>query len=282
MEVEKERGERRKVRKRTKAAGGISSSSAAAAGGPAGRSGDVEMSDATITTATATISNNEETTTKEDKGKGPVLGGDLEDEGVYRARESAEFEALVDSSLKNDLGCSTTGLYELVAIVTHKGAAADSGHYIGFVKKSVFYAANVKAKELNTDLTRKLNALEGVVNRPLSDLLESGATPSDPMLSSVAASLLNNRSLDPGAVAPSLLENAIQVQGNDDSADSNSAPVPGPSNFSTEDLDAEDDENWYKFDDEKVTEFPKEKLATLEGGGEDSSAYVLLYKSKVL
>jgi hypothetical protein len=115
MEVEKERGERRKVRKRTKAAGGTSSSSAAA-GGPAGRSGDVEMSDATIATATATASNDEETTTKEDKGKGPDLGGELEDEGIYRAREAAEFEALVDSSLKNDLGCSTTGLYELVGL----------------------------------------------------------------------------------------------------------------------------------------------------------------------
>ena len=114
MEVEKERGERRKVRKRTKAAGGTSSG--AGAGGPAGRSGDVEMSDATIATAAATTSNGEETTNKEDKGKGPVLGGDLEDEGVYRAREAAEFQALVDSSLKNDLGCSTTGLYELVGL----------------------------------------------------------------------------------------------------------------------------------------------------------------------
>lgn len=116
-EVEKERGERRKVRKRTKAAGGTSSSSAAAsAGGPAGRSGDVEMSDATIATTTATPSNDEDTTTKEDKGKEPVLGGDLEDEGIYRAREAAEFEALVDSSLKTDVGCSTTGLYELVGL----------------------------------------------------------------------------------------------------------------------------------------------------------------------
>ena len=165
------------------------------------------------------------------------------------------------------------------AIVTHKGAAADSGHYIGFVKKSVFYAANAKAKELNTDLNRKLNLLEGLINRPLADQLESRATPSDPMITSVASSLLNG-SLDPGAVAPSLLANAIQIQGDDDSADSNSAP--GPSKFSTADLEAEDDENWYKFDDEKVTEFPKEKLATLEGGGEDSSAYVLLYRSKVL
>lgn len=42
----------------------------------------------------------------------------------------------------------------------------------------------------------------------------------------------------------------------------------------------EDDEDWYKFDDNKVSIFPKEKLGTLDGGGEDSSAYVLLYRSK--
>ena len=169
----------------------------------------------------------------------------------------------------------------ILAIVTHKGAAADSGHYIGFVKKSVFYAANAKAKEINADLTGKLNLLEGLISTPLPDSLETGATPSDPMLTSVANSLLN-RSFDPGAVAPSLLANAIRVQGNNDSADSTSAPVPGPSKFSTIDFESEEDENWYKFDDEKVTEFPKEKLSTLEGGGEDSSAYVLVYRSKVL
>lgn len=44
----------------------------------------------------------------------------------------------------------------------------------------------------------------------------------------------------------------------------------------------EDDEDWYKFDDDKVSVFPKEKLSTLDGGGEDSSAYVLLYRSKDL
>lgn len=155
--------------------------------------------------------------------------------------------------------------------MTHKGAAADSGHYIGFVKKSVFYAANAKAKELNADVTHNLNLLEGLLNTPLPDSLESGATHSGPMLASVANQLLNG-SFDPGAM----------IQGNNDSTDSNSAPVPGPSKFSTLDLELEDDENWYKFDDEKVTEFPKEKLATLEGGGEDSSAYVLVYRSKVL
>ena len=57
-----------------------------------------------------------------------------------------------------------------------------------------------------------------------------------------------------------------------------SEPEPEPT---TADIDLlEGDEDWYKFDDQKVSLFPKEKLTTLDGGGEDSSAYVLLYKSK--
>lgn len=130
---------------------------------------------------------------------------DLEHESVYREREKAQLEQLVHPDIQNDVGCSLTGQYELIgtslplpylfsavsrrvtAIVTHKGAAADSGHYMGFVKKA-----------------------------------------------------------------------AIQA-----------------------DVPAEDDD-WYKFDDDKVSLFPKERLATLDGGGEDSSAYVLLYKTKPL
>ena len=95
------------------------------------------------------------------------------------------------------------------AIVTHKGAAADAGHYIGFVKKSVFHAAKGQTQSTSPDGNGNGN--------PVSSL-ELG----------------------------------------------------------------EDDEDWYKFDDEKVSIFPKEKLATLDGGGEDSSAYVLLYRSKPL
>lgn len=70
--------------------------------------------------------------------------------------------------------------------MTHKGAAADAGHYIGFVKKSVFH----------------------------------------------------------GAKAPST-----------------DGPAPALPAFE------EDDEDWYKFDDDKVSVFPREKLATLDGGG---------------
>jgi ubiquitin carboxyl-terminal hydrolase 14 len=76
--------------------------------------------------------------------------------------------------------------------VTHKGAAADAGHYIGFVKKSVFHASK----------------------------------------GGVAA----------GGMAASSSAAAIEI--------------------------GEDDEDWYKFDDAKVTVFPVEKLGTLDGGGE--------------
>ncbi|KAJ7161017.1 hypothetical protein C8R46DRAFT_1038198 [Mycena filopes] len=185
--VEKEREERRKVRRRTKvaAAAPAASGSNAAAG-----SGDVEMAD--VATATAPAAMEVEGAEGADKGKAKEEeGGALEEESVYRARELAELEGLVDSGLQTDVGCSVSGLYELVAIVTHKGAAADAGHYIGFVKKSVFHPPKLGEEQ-------------------------------------------------------------------------------------------ESDEDWYKFDDDKVSIFPKEKLNTLDGGGEDSAAYVLLYKTKPL
>lgn len=132
--------------------------------------------------------------------------------------------------------------------MTHKGAAADSGHYIGFVKKNVFHAAKAKT---NTNAIR-----------------------SDPAFNYLASTAISRVFSE-------------HEQGANGPTDSHSAPVSGPSSSSTLIIDdqalaLEDDEDWYKFDDEKVTDFPKEKLPTLEGGGEDSTAYVLLYKSKVL
>ncbi|PFH46501.1 hypothetical protein AMATHDRAFT_7737 [Amanita thiersii Skay4041] len=200
MELEKERSERRKVRKRTKVIGGPSSSTDA--------NKDIEMADISSTPA-STSEPAPESQSNEQKG---TIPGDLEDEAVYRQRELAELEGLVDPELKQDVGSSVSGLYELVAIVTHKGAAADAGHYIGFVKKSVFHSMHGK---------------------------------------------------------PPVLTEEPEASG------SSSPPKKSP------EFD-ESDEDWYKFDDEKVSIFPKEKLASLDGGGEDSSAYVLLYRSKPL
>ncbi|KAI0673157.1 cysteine proteinase [Trametes maxima] len=189
-EVEKERAERRKVRKRTKAAQPATD-----------KEGDVQMTDASAPEASSSSNNDAAPTDPpaeaEDKGKA-VAGAELEEESVYREREGKELEALLHPDVKADIGASTTGQYELVAIVTHKGAEADAGHYIGFVKK------------------------RALLGGPLAPGAAAGAVPD------------------------------------------------------------EDDEDWYKFDDDKVSIFPAEKLETLSGGGQDASAYVLLYRSRPL
>lgn len=197
MDIERDRAERKKIRKRSKEAKPVQSDK------------DVEMAD----------SNAEPSATTSEAASTTAAGGVLEDESVYREKELKELEALVHPDLKADVGCSVTGLYELVgasclrstsvctciliiltAIVTHKGAAADAGHYMAYVKKSVFHPVSYT----NAGTKTATGSLE------------------------------------------------------------------------------EDDEDWYKFDDSKVSVFPKEKIPSLEGGGEDSAAYVLLYKSKSL
>lgn len=50
-----------------------------------------------------------------------------ESEPALRKREKEELESLVDPGLRNDVGANVTGLYELVGIVSHKGASADGG-----------------------------------------------------------------------------------------------------------------------------------------------------------
>lgn len=72
---------------------------------------------------------------------------------------------------------------EWTAIIAHKGASADGGHYIGYIKKSVFHPKTSEA---------------------------SGS---------------NQRTID------------------------------------------DEDNDWYKFDDETVSIFPEARLTTLEGGG---------------
>ena len=40
----------------------------------------------------------------------------------------------IDESLTMDVGNNVSGQYDLVAVLTHVGRAADSGHYIGWGK----------------------------------------------------------------------------------------------------------------------------------------------------
>lgn len=81
---------------------------------------------------TATTSSSSTTVTAN-----PQLGGALTDEEELKLREKerAEAQAAIHEDLRQDIGCNSSGLYELVGIVTHKGAAADAGHYISWVRK---------------------------------------------------------------------------------------------------------------------------------------------------
>ena len=100
IEVEKARDERRKVRKRTRVAvpaaqpPGSNAGSGTEANEVGASGGDVEMS--------------------EPAAEQPAAGGELQPEEWYREREKTELEALVDPSIKADIGASQTGLYDLV------------------------------------------------------------------------------------------------------------------------------------------------------------------------
>lgn len=193
-EFERDRAERRKVRRRTKTTFASNDAGDSGSGAPRATA-DVEMADASLS-ATSPIAgpdtpvlppptDNASPVPAEQAKPTASTSAELEPESVYRERERVELEALVPNELREDVGCSVTGLYELVGIVAHKGAVADSGHYIGFAKKSAIHTARKAA---------------------------------------------------------------------------------GGANISEPELD-ENDEDWYKFDDDKVSVFPVDKLPTLEGGG---------------
>ncbi|OMH86095.1 Ubiquitin carboxyl-terminal hydrolase 14 [Zancudomyces culisetae] len=47
---------------------------------------------------------------------------------------TTDCNALIHPSLKSDIGCNPSGFYELVAVLTHIGRNANSGHYIAWVR----------------------------------------------------------------------------------------------------------------------------------------------------
>ena len=128
-------------------------------------------------------SNNEMLIDESEKLNDKEGNQELEDENVIREREHLQLTELIDEDLRNDQGCSLTGLYDLIGIISHNGLDADGGHYISWVRSDVFNDQN-------------------------------------------------------------------------------------------------DKHDWFKFDDDKVTKVNEDVINRLEGGGEDSVGYLLLYKSK--
>ncbi|MBW0471402.1 hypothetical protein O181_011117 [Austropuccinia psidii MF-1] len=158
-------------------------------------------------TATGQINNDAKAVTSEVPTGGCIntqQEEEEEDEATIRERESAVLMSLMHPDLTNDVGANPTAQYELCGIVTHKGASADGGHYLAWVR---------------CDSAR-----------------------SDPRLPST-------------------------TNGSAQSTKLNKFEFQDP-----------DEQEWYKFDDEKVSIVKREKILTLDGGGEDSIAYLLLYR----
>lgn len=97
-EVEKDRRERAKVRRRTKQA----AEDQQAAAGPSSQAKPMDVD-------------------------GSSSAGDSHEELSARDKERKELEALIDPELAADAGANATGMYELIGIVTHKGPSADGG-----------------------------------------------------------------------------------------------------------------------------------------------------------
>ena len=117
LEIEKERGERRKVRTKTKKPADPSASTSAAPAAPAnpGATVDVEMAEASSTqVATTSDTPSRENTEAKDKGKDESGEEQTEDEFTIREKEVEEFSKLVEEGVSSDVGASSTGLYELV------------------------------------------------------------------------------------------------------------------------------------------------------------------------
>ncbi|CAD6583113.1 MAG: deubiquitinating enzyme [Tremellales sp. Tagirdzhanova-0007] len=119
--------------------------------------------------------------TEAKRSRGKEVPGAMS-EAEVRSGEKASIDALVKDTGSSDVGANPSGMYELCAMVTHKGASADSGHYIGWTRS----------------------------------------------------------------------DNSVAASG---------------------------EEEWFKFDDDKVSSVTADKIVQMDGGGEDSVAYILLYRA---
>jgi len=82
------------------------------------------------------------TANRPDTRSGALAQMEAEQEALTRALLTSEvpdwekeISGLVDPEMAKDEGQNVTGLYELLGVVTHQGASADSGHYCSYVKK---------------------------------------------------------------------------------------------------------------------------------------------------
>lgn len=71
---------------------------------------------------------------KAEKIKNSEAGGNLVDKSAVEKTSDSKDEELVPYSFEDDSGSNNSGYYDLIAVLTHKGRSANSGHYVGWSK----------------------------------------------------------------------------------------------------------------------------------------------------
>ena len=106
-EIQKARHERAVIRKKSR------------------RAADEQVKSSTSTTTGSVAAS---TSTEMDVDpNAPVTETTAAVEPSIRVKEKQELEGLLDPSLKADIGSNATGMYELIGVVSHKGASAEGG-----------------------------------------------------------------------------------------------------------------------------------------------------------
>ncbi|RGB36499.1 hypothetical protein C1646_758054 [Rhizophagus diaphanus] len=77
---------------------------------------------------------------RESAKKKAKLAIDNDDQGLADSKNDEttyveELKKLIDPDLNKDIGANVSGLYDLCAVLTHIGRSAESGHYMGWVRK---------------------------------------------------------------------------------------------------------------------------------------------------
>ncbi|KAL7272416.1 deubiquitinating enzyme [Rhizina undulata] len=102
--------------------------------------------------------------TKEEVEKEEAARKKVEHDDANAPDWEQELKDKLDPELVKDEGCNASGLYELMGVISHQGASADSGHYCSYVKKeggdgkSWYFFNDDKVSEVNQD---KIESLAG-------------------------------------------------------------------------------------------------------------------------
>lgn len=107
-EIQKARHERAVIRKKSR------------------RAADEQVKSST-STATGSVAASTSGGNMDVDANAPVTETTAAVEPSIRVKEKEELEGLLDPSLKADIGCNATAMYELIGVVSHKGASAEGG-----------------------------------------------------------------------------------------------------------------------------------------------------------